>query len=229
MIEGARLEALWTPKLRAAGAEVYGILEPDLERMMRDVYAVLLPIEPKDVTSDQIERGLIKFQNILAGKFSEAYVETQRKTTFLLMEQGIDVVAYLVAYGYYQREGARLIAEHIAAAPPSTSPLFEAYFLALQCDTCVSIDNYFFEMERANANKLNDLNDASKQQIKRISTSISRFSKQTTILAINATIEAARAGDAGRGFSVVASEIKNVSSAIQSAATEIERLSEANE
>ena len=59
------------------------------------------------------------------------------------------------------------------------------------------------------------------EQIIRIIKVIEDISMQTNILAINASIEAARAGVAGKGFSVVAGETKSLSEQTKKAASEI--------
>lgn len=81
----------------------------------------------------------------------------------------------------------------------------------------------FMSLANSLVEEIQGANEQSKQ-IHSIVHTIQEITRSTDLLALNAAIESARAGDAGRGFSVVASEIRKLAERSKNEAQQIQKL-----
>lgn len=169
----------------------------------------------------------------LVNHFDEAnrYIETLDEainTSNLSMQ---DIASNIESTAHEIQNQAQMcmgIGDNTQSAKEQTNIMVEASGRALEevslgAKAMDTLHNHAKDVERDNIETVQyvvTLNDRT-AEVKKILGIIDDISIQTHLLALNASVEASRAGDAGRGFSVVADEIKNLSEQTKAATADI--------
>lgn len=151
--------------------------------------------------------------DVMHGQIGDSLVESEREVL-----SAIEQIGHLITNSTQQRK-------NIALSVQSGKDLTESTRARVESNrkTIVRIEGQLQEQTnevRSNMTRVQDL-AGEVSALKPLIKTITAIAQQTKLLALNARIEAARAGDAGLGFAVVASEVKELASLTDKAAAEI--------